>query len=623
MLGSVFNNRYSLKEKIGSGGMSDVYLADDLTLNRPVAVKILHPEFARDPSYIQRFRYEAQSAANLNHPNIVSVYDWGNEGDVYYIVMEYVEGRDLKELLREQGRLGPERAAEITAEIAAALQFAHRHNLVHRDIKPHNVIITPTGQVKVMDFGIARAASGTGMTQTGVVMGTAQYLSPEQAQGLPVDGRSDIYSLGIVIYEMLTGRVPFDDENPLTVAYRQVRDDPVPPSVMDPSIPATMNSIVMKALAKNPANRYQTAQELKADLLRFLEGIPVTATPVMPVAASAVAPMSDISAPVMPTAAMPTAPQMPQEGRKTPAWVWGLVAGLGVLALIGIILLIVTTGRKSMVDVPRIIGMSEAEAKSALEAEGLKLEIKSEQYITEEGVQPDQVVSQDPENGTRIEKGSSVAVVVTRELRVPQLVGMSYGDAASQLNKVGLKADRKQRPTKKQEEVDVVLTQSPGNGTLTTPGSSVTLEVGALLEKVSVPGVKGKTAAEAETLITGKGLLVNKVEQPSETVKIGMVIEQDPASGTTVYQGDTVTIYVSTGMEVPELVGLTESAAKGMLTSKGLTWSVVYQTVANPADPRTGQGHRPEPGGRDHGGAGQRGRHHRQETPLMGSGLES
>jgi beta-lactam-binding protein with PASTA domain/predicted Ser/Thr protein kinase len=585
MLGRVFNNRYSLKEKIGSGGMSDVYLADDLTLNRPVAVKILHPEFARDPSYIQRFRYEAQAAANLNHPNIVSVYDWGNEGDIYYIVMEYVEGSELKELQRAQGRLGPERAAEITAEIAAALQFAHRHNLVHRDIKPHNVIITPTGQVKVMDFGIARAATGTGMTQTGVVMGTAQYLSPEQAQGLPVDGRSDIYSLGIVLYEMLTGRVPFDDENPLTVAYRQVRDDPVPPSMLEPSIPTTMESIVMKSLAKNPANRYQTAQEMKADLLRFLEGIPVNATPIMPVAATAEPAMS-----VMPTTAIPVSARLPEEGaRKTPTWVWVLVSVLGVLAVLGIILALVFAGSKPMVEVPNVVGMSQGDASRSLDAAGLKLEVKQEQYLTQEGQPADVIVSQDPEWGTRIAKNSSVSVVITRELRVPSLVGLSYNDAVSQLSSAGLKPDKKQRPTKKQEEVDKVLTQSPGSGTLITPGSAVTLEVGALLEKISVPNVKGKTAADAEAALTAKGLLVSTVQQPSETVKIGFVIDQSPTSGTSVYQGDTVNIYVSTGTEVPDVMGLKEIDAKSAITSKGLTVKVEYQSVADPTDPQLGR----------------------------------
>lgn len=590
MLGSVFGGRYRIREKIGSGGMSDVYLADDLTLSRPVAVKVLHPEYARDAGYIQRFRYEAQAAANLNHPNIVSVYDWGNEGDAYYIVMEYVEGRELKDLLREQGAFTPERAAEVAAEIAAALQFAHRRNLVHRDIKPQNVIITPTGQVKVMDFGIARAASGTGITQTGVVMGTAQYIAPEQAQGLSVDGRADIYSLGIVLYEMLAGRVPFDDENPLTVAYRQVRDDPVPPSMIVPGIPPAMEAIVMKALAKNPANRYQTAQEFKADLLRFLEGMPVSATPVMP---AAVPPASAApTAPTAPTApAYPVAPAVlpPPAGKKTPAWVWVLAISLLVLGVLGIILALTLTGRQPMVDVPNLIGKTEAEARSALEAVGLKLEIKEEQYITREGETPDVIVSQDPESGQRIARSKAVSVVITRALRVPELVGLTSGQALSRISESGLKAEVRQKPTKKDSEVDVVLSQSPSKGTLTTPGNTVTIEVGALLSRVTVPNVKGKTADDAESILTDKKLVVNKVEQPSDTVKKGYVIDQSPASGATVYEGDTVTIFVSSGTEVPDVTGLRESDARSALESKRLTVKVVYQTATNPTDPQIGR----------------------------------
>ncbi len=586
MLGSVFGGRYRIREKVGSGGMSDVYLADDLTLNRPVAVKVLHPEYARDPGYIQRFRYEAQAAANLNHPNIVSVYDWGNEGEAYYIVMEYVEGRELKDLLREQGAFAPERAAEVAAEIAAALQFAHRRNLVHRDIKPQNVIITPAGQVKVMDFGIARAASGTGITQTGVVMGTAQYIAPEQAQGLSVDGRADIYSLGIVLYEMLTGRVPFDDENPLTVAYRQVRDDPVPPSVIAPGMPPAMEAIVMKALAKNPANRYQTAQEFKADLLRFLEGMPVSATPVMPAAAAPAA-----TAPAAATAAAPVAPAVlpPPSGRKTPAWAWALAITLVLLGATGIILALALTGRQPMVDVPNLIGKTESEARSALEAVGLKLEIKEEQYIVREGETPDVVVSQDPENGKRIARGKAVSVVMTRELRVPELVGLSSGQALSRLSDSGLKAEVRQKPTRKESEVDVVLSQSPSKGTLTTPGNTVTIEVGALLSRVTVPNVKGKTAEEAESLLSDKKLVVSKVEQPSETVKKGYVIDQSPASGATVYEGDTVTIFVSSGTEVPDVTGLRESDARSALESKRLTVKVINQTATDPTDPQIGR----------------------------------
>ncbi len=577
MLGRIFNNRYRLKEKIGSGGMSDVYLADDLLLNREVAAKVLHPELARDPSYIQRFRYEAQAAANLNHPNIVNIYDWGNEGDIYYIIMEYVEGRDLAEILRQAGRLQPERAAEIAAEIAAALQFAHRRNLVHRDIKPHNIIITPTGQVKVMDFGIARASTGAGMTQTGMVMGTAQYISPEQAQGLSLDGRSDIYSLGIVLYEMLTGKVPFDDENPITVAYRQVRDDPVPPSLIDGEIPSTIEAIVMKAMAKNPANRYQTAQEMKADLLRFIEGIPVSATPVLPAGGG-----TEIAA----TTALPAGIAAQ---KRTPWWVWALVAGTGILVILIIVLLVFFVGSKPMVDVPNVVGMNVDEASRTLESVGLKMEIKEEQYITTEGQQANKVIQQDPEWGIRISKGSAVSVVVTRELRIPSLVGMSYKDAVSKLKELKLDVGNvKKTPTKDEAKVDVVLKQSPASGTLTTPGTAVDLEIGALLKKVTVPNVKGMTVADAENAIAAKNLKVNKVEQQSTSVPIGKVIDQDPPSGTTVYEEDTVTIYVSIGVEVPMVLGMKESDAIDMLDAKGLNYHITYQACL-PTDPDKGK----------------------------------
>jgi serine/threonine-protein kinase len=578
MLGRVFNNRYRLKEKIGSGGMSDVYLADDQLLSREVAVKVLHPELARDPSYIQRFRYEAQAAANLNHPNIVNIYDWGNEGDIYYIVMEYVEGRSLSDLLRREGKLLPERAAEIAAEIAAALQFAHRRNLVHRDIKPHNIIITPTGQVKVMDFGIARTSTGTGMTQTGVVMGTAQYISPEQAQGLSVDGRSDIYSLGILLYEMLTGRVPFDDENPITVAYRQVKDDPMPPSLIDREIPPTIEAIVMKALAKNPDNRYQTAQEMKADLLRFIEGIPVSATPVLPTQQL--------------TTGEPTAilPPYSAEEKKTPGWVWALIIGIGVLVVVGIILALVLAGPKPMVDVPNVIGMNVEEARQALESVGLKMEIKEEQYITSEGQQPDKVISQDPEWGLRITKGSTVSVVVTRELRIPNLVGMTQEEAEAKIRELKLAVGEvKSTPTKDESKMGKVLKQSPAAGTLATPGSAVDLEIGKLLSKVVVPNVKGKTASEAESILTSKNLKVNKVEQQSQTVAKGKVIDQDPEPGTTIYEEDTVTIYVSIGVEVPNVVGYSGTTAKNTLEALGLNVTVVDVHVVDPTDPDIGK----------------------------------
>src|SRR5215218_3808819 len=283
-LAEVFSNRYEIQRGIARGGMAEVYLARDQLLDRPVAIKVLFPEFAVDPSFVERFRREAQSAANLNHPSIVGVYDWGSHEGTYFIVMEYVRGRSLAEILRAEGTLHPDRAADIATDIAGALYFAHRNGVVHRDIKPGNVLITPQGHVKVTDFGIARAVGGgntDNLTQTGSVMGTATYFSPEQAQGHPVDPRSDLYSLGVVLYEMLCGRPPFAGESPVAIAYQHVQAAVVPPRQVNPDVPESLEAITLKLLAKNPANRYPTAEELRADLRRYREGQPVLAESVL------------------------------------------------------------------------------------------------------------------------------------------------------------------------------------------------------------------------------------------------------------------------------------------------------------------------------------------------------
>src|SRR5438034_1241070 len=280
--GAALSGRYRADELLGQGGMAQVYRGTDTVLGRTVAIKVLGPQYARDENFVTRFRREAQAAARLNHAGVVGVYDTGSDDGVHYIVMEYVAGRTLAEILHAEGRLSPERAAEVAAQVAGALSFAHAAGLVHRDIKPGNIMITPQGEVKVMDFGIARALSGESLTQTATVLGTASYLSPEQAQGEPVDARSDVYSLGVVAYEMLTGQAPFTGDSPVAVAYKHVREDPVPPTALVPEVGEDLEAVVMKALAKNPANRYATAQEMREDLERVLQGETVAATPILP-----------------------------------------------------------------------------------------------------------------------------------------------------------------------------------------------------------------------------------------------------------------------------------------------------------------------------------------------------
>ncbi len=412
----VFANRYELGDAIGHGGMADVYLAHDRLLDRDVAVKVLAEAFASDPTNVERFRREAQSAAALNHPHIVAVYDWGEEDGTSYIVMEYVAGQTLRDIIQSYAPLAPMEAARLTAEIADALSFAHAHGVVHRDVKPGNVLVTPQGKVKVTDFGIARAESGEPLTKTGAVLGTATYFSPEQAQGFALDGRSDVYALGVVLYELLTGTAPFIAASPVSVAYKHVRETPAPPSSVEPDVPGAMDRIVLTAMAKDVDERYQSAQDLRGDLLRFERGRPLVGAPmtaiVAPVASTLVAAPLVAPAPAGP-ASPPPAAATPRKGR------WGPIVAVGIAMALLIALIVVLLVQSDIggggnpppsLDVPRVTGLAFGQAEAGLKAMGFKV-ARTDDEAPQQA--PDVVIGQDPEEGRRLEKGGLITLTVS------------------------------------------------------------------------------------------------------------------------------------------------------------------------------------------------------------------
>ena len=574
MVGKILNSRYELKQLIGTGGMADVHMATDSLLGRTVAVKILHPQYAKDQVFVARFRQEAQAAANLNQSNIVNVYDWGIENSTYYLVMEYVEGRDLKDIILQGGQLLPERAAEIAMSICLALEAAHAQGIVHRDIKPQNVIVTYDNKIKVMDFGIARTTGGSAMTETGTIMGTAQYISPEQAQGRTADPRSDLYSLGVVLYEMLIGKVPFDGENPVAIAYKHVREDPLPPSMINPDISPELEAVVMKALSKNPENRYQSSVEMYSDLERCLEGAPVYATPVLP----------QQEASLGATRAYPAVPTTPR--RRSLAWLWiGIIC---VVALVGIGIgawaLVSSIGG---VAVPQVVGLNKSDAQQRLNEAGL--EMKVEKTVIDAQKPKDTVISQDPAPGSKLDKGGTVQVVVSKgveKVGVPNLVGITQAEASAALSSAGLKLGEVSQEFTARAPKGVVISQSPTSGSQVAKDSDVSVTVSKGAETVTVPDVAGMTQDAATQALAAVGLQVGVETQTSTTVPEGSVISQAPAAGQDVPKGSTVTITVAKQqptVDVPNVVGMKKAAAKTTLEQKGFAVNII-QTV-DPSKP--------------------------------------
>ena len=558
----VFSERYELNHLIARGGMAEVYRAHDRLLDRPVALKVLFPEQSVDRSFVERFRREAQAAANLSHPNIVPVFDWGEDSGTYFIVMEFIDGRPLSSILKTAGTLSAERTADVGAHVAAALGYAHKHGVIHRDVKPGNVLITDEGQVKVTDFGIARAINTEeSLTQTGAVMGTATYFSPEQAEGIGVDGRSDLYSLGVVLFEMVTGRPPFLGDTPVAVASKHVRDHPPAPRELNPSIPPTFEAIILTAMAKDPAHRYGTAEELRADLLRFNEGRSVLAmddaTAMLAAVGTTQAIQSvggrDVTQLVAATDDADEEPVEEEDGsNRTRTYVIVLAVLLILLVVAGYFLgrNLGYFGGASSFNLRSVVGEPVAEATTKLKGDGLVVDTSNQVSNDAAGT----VISTAPTPGSLVKKGQTVTLSVAvpapvTKVAVPSgLIGATQSQAESILQGKGLNSTVVYR-TSTSVSKGVVISSNPSSGSKVAQGSSVTLTISSGVANIPVPSLIGLPENQAYSLLQQAGLSVGNVTSQTSTQypTAGVVISSSPNAGTPVAPGSSVSIVVSSG----------------------------------------------------------------------------
>ena len=601
---AIINDRYELSKRIGRGGMADVFLGRDRLLDRQVAIKVLFPEFAVDPNFVERFRREAQAAANLSHPNIVSVYDWGKHAGTYFIAMEYVDGRTLADILRSNGHVTAKQAAEIASEVAAALGFAHEAGLVHRDIKPANILIGSNGQVKVADFGIARAMNApteSNLTQAGAVMGTATYFSPEQAQGAQPDPRSDLYSMGIVMYEMVAGRPPFTGENPVSIAYKQVHDNPQPLNQLVADVPRSYEAIVAKLLAKDPKVRYTSANALRDDLRRFRNGEPVlalaaaagaaratgtAATPtVVGSAMGATVPMAAttadqraVAAPIPPPGRYPTGSSPAANYYEPPpsrtGW-YALAAFFALIALgIGAVLLFNALSGDDAAGsnaLPDYVGMTLEAAIADLEDRGLSFQSIPEENST---VAEDIIHRTDPVAGTIVVDNQVITLFFNprKELQeVPNVEGQPLEDAQRILSAAGFQIGQTTYEESDNIAENSVIGTDPPAGEQVAQATTINLIVSSGRDQQAVPQIViGRPEADARQLLENPpySFVVSTVTEETNDVAAGLVIRTQPAVGTLVDIGGPVTLVVSSGaptVEVPNIVGETEGTARTRL----------------------------------------------------------
>ena len=608
----VINNRYRLENRLGRGGMAEVWLAHDLLLDRDVAIKILFPEHAIDPNFVERFRREAQAVAGLNHPNIVNVYDWGQSGNTYFMAMEYVQGRTLAEVVRRQGKINQRGAATVGAAIADALAYAHRNNVVHRDIKPANILVGDDGSIKVVDFGIARAldaAHDSGLTQDGAVVGTATYFSPEQARGEVPDQRSDIYSLGIVLYELLAGQPPFSGETALATAYKQVNENPVPLTRFVPDLEVDLNAVVAKCMTKNATQRYESAAELRDDLKRFVDGKPTRAGDVVrmrrnqkPLVGDANEEVTAVMNPVgsdpnatvempptaqtevMPVSMTPTE-TLPDYDDATPkrGYLIGAIAA-GAVIIGGLLFLVFGMSGSSGVTVPDVKGKTCDVAKTELEAARFVVALNPADTVCDAAIV---VQNQSPAALDSAKSGETVTLVFpVAGIQVPAVKGLTEEAARAAIEGAGFVFMKGPDVIDKTYALGQVAVQSPEGGTQQPKGSSVTVNLSGGSGQLAVPTVVvGQTTATAQAFLQADPykFVVTIAEEPSATVAKGLVIRTDPVVGQLVDKGAAVTLYVSSGPQpvaMPNVKGLTEADALAKLTAVGLGAAVDYADLA-------------------------------------------
>jgi serine/threonine-protein kinase len=576
--------------------MAMVYRAQDTLLNRAVALKILYPELSADASFVERFRREAQAAANLSHPNIVPVFDWGEDEGTYFIVMELVDGTSLAEMLRGSKTLTPARSAQIVAQVAAALGYAHRSGVVHRDVKPGNILITPDGQVKVTDFGIAQAvASEDHLAEAGSVMGTATYFSPEQAEGAAVDGRSDVYSLGVVLFEMLAGRPPFIGDTPIEVSSQHVHNAVPSLRQFTDAVPHDLEAIVMEAMAKSPSQRYQSADELRADLIRFSEGQPVRAAQrdAAFFGDDATRTVSTVASGEH-TQAVPLMSGPRTDIRRRRRGYLGPIVALVVLLIAGAGFAYYLHGKATMTNLPDVSGLTISAATLQLKSDGF---LWTTSYV-HSSKPKNTVISSEPTAGTSLAKGRSVLLTVslgvtTSPVTVPDVVGLSLSNAENMLQSLKLSFGVIEVPTAPGNPIpNIVLSQTPLPGTKDRTGNKVTLTVLAPGSKYPVPPVGGETQAGAASTLTTAGLSVNPTSSRtcSNTVASGLVVGTLPVTGALVASGDGVKLVISSGpcrVVVPTVINDTQSVATAALQHWGLLPSYTIDTtiVCSPGTP--------------------------------------